>query len=299
MPGAVDTRQTLNCIVRFSIVNSNCQTFSCLFSRRLFKIKMLNDPQLVFDFAYDEFMSKKFSCYTAKHVLRAFASNRKNRIPFDMRICNGNMNTESMQHLQRIYPNLLELSSPLTVRQESYLDLYPKERILYITPYSPNVMNVYDPNDTLVVPAIVDYGNHGSVTMSNAKKNGIRTAWLPVEKYLQVNSKRYLPVNIISDILLDFKNTRSWEKALVHLPQRHIVQPRQSRHFLSRVIDEISNTKGEMPEYSSIKSVAEPPRKRQHLNNSSFNANNAQKDKSEAKANKSVNIKNLKLNPFD
>lgn len=261
---------------------------------------MLKAPQLVFDFSYDEFMTRKFCNYTAKHVLYAFASNRKSRIPFDMIICNGNMDNPSMQHLHKIYPNLLELLNPLTVKQESYLDLYPKENILYITPYSPNVMDVYNPYDTIVVPAIVDYGYHGSVTMANAKKNGIRTAWLPVEKYLQVrNGVRSLPLNIIADILLTFKNTRSWEKAMEHLPQRLIVQPRQERHLLSRTIDEISNTKGEMPEYSSMKSVAEPPKKRQRQPIVSFNVKNAKKDKDEAKAKKSVITKNLKIDPFD
>lgn len=260
---------------------------------------MFKDPKLVFDFSYDDSMTMKFCRYTAKHVMHAFGDNRKNQIPFDMHICNGNMESNSMQHLKQLIPNLTEESCPLTVHQESYLDLYPKDRLLYITPYSPNVMRDYNPNDILIIPAIIDYGYHGSVTMANAKKLGIRTVWLPVERYMYLGAGvRSLPLNIISDILLDYKNTHDWKKALVHLPQRRVVQPRHARHMLSKVIDDISNTKGEMPRYSNSRIITEPNVKRFIRPNLSFNVRDARNDSGATDGSKKSNIKDLKSNPF-
>lgn len=72
---------------------------------------MLNYPKIVFDFAYDEYMKKRHCQKTARDVLRAFLANRKSRLPFDMLICNGNIESSGMQNFQAIYPNLMELSS--------------------------------------------------------------------------------------------------------------------------------------------------------------------------------------------
>lgn len=237
---------------------------------------MLNDPKIVFDFAYDEYMPKKSCHKTARDVLRAFLANRKSRLPFDMLICNGNIESSSLQHFQAIYPSLMKLSSPLTVQRESYTDLYPKERLLYITPHSPHVLQDYDPHDILIVPAIIDHGSHGPVTMADAKQNGIRTARLPV--------KRRLPLNVISNILLEYKNKRDWQKALAQLPQRSMAQTQSTQAVPRRVFGGSYIASGEMFHDVSGRSIAEPL------------AQNIQED--EAYESKQVNIKDLKLDPL-
>lgn len=275
------------------VYSPNCEfylQYSLIYFHRLFKAKMLNYPKIVFDFAYDEYMKKRHCQRTAREVLSAFLANRRSRLPFDMLICNGNIESSSMQNFQAIYPNLMELSSPLTVQRESYMDLYPKERLLYITPYSPHVMHDYDPHDILIVPAMIDYGRYGPVTMADAKKNGIRTARLPVRQSVG----RKLSLDVISNILLEYKNKRDWEKAFAHLPHRSMALIPLTPAVPRRVFGG-GYTSGEMPHDVRGRSIVAPPAKHCVTNVSSVNATNDDED--ETNESKQVNIKDLKLNP--
>lgn len=212
---------------------------------------MFNDQKLVFDFAYDEYMIKKFCHYTSSHFVRFFADNRQNNRPFDLHITNANSDGYCMQHLEALVPNLYGNDCPVDVHRECFTDLYPHKNLVYLTPYSPQVLTEYNPDDIYVIGAIVDYGYHGSVTMAKAKKMGIRTAYPPISRYMNWGARaKNLPINIIGNILLDFKNTTEWTKALEHIPQRLRRQPRQERPNLHKIIDKITDPRGEMPRNS-------------------------------------------------
>lgn len=212
---------------------------------------MLNAPQILFDFSYESIMSKRLMCYTAGHFTHFFASNRKDPQPFDVHICNADPNQRCLQELQKRIPRLLESDSTVMVHRECFSELYPHEKLLYLSPYSPNILREYDPNDVYVIGGVVDLGFHGAVTMSRAKQLGIRTAWLPIHRYMDVGDHaQKLPLNIVGDIMRDLKNTRNWEKAFVHIPQRKRKPSRQERHKLHEIIAEATNLSGEMPKIS-------------------------------------------------
>lgn len=209
---------------------------------------MLNAPQILFDFSYDQYMDKKLSHYTAKHFEYFFGENRKDHSPFDAHICNADSNTTSMQALLKYLPILGGVSCPVEIHRKCYSELHPRENLVYLTPYSPNVLVDFNPNDVYVIGAVVDRGENGPITLMKARELGIRTAWLPISQYIIWRHKhKSLPLNIVGDIMRDFKNTRDWSTALAHVPQRLKRPSREGRPMQHRMASEMSEPSGVMP----------------------------------------------------
>lgn len=212
------------------------------------RAKMLGAPKLVFDFSFGQYMEKKHCNSSTEQFIHFHGSNRKSQQPFDVHITNAPRNSTKLLYLQSLMPNILEDSCPIEVHSKCYSELYPRENLVYITPYSRTVLTEYNSNDIYVVGAMVDNGNFGPMVMANAKRLGIRTAWLRIYQLTDWGkTTRNLPINIIGNILLDFKNWNDWYKALEHIPQRMRKPPRSERHHLHRVINTVTDPRDELP----------------------------------------------------
>jgi mitochondrial ribonuclease P protein 1 len=85
-----------------------------------------------------------------------FAENRMHDQPFDMYYCNAKMDGTTMKQLQRYIPTMCEPWFPLNVHTESYMDIFPKENLVYLTPHCRNDLMEYNPDDVYIVGAMVD-----------------------------------------------------------------------------------------------------------------------------------------------
>ncbi|NWZ17166.1 TM10B methyltransferase, partial [Agelaius phoeniceus] len=97
---------------------------------------------------------------------------------------------------------------------ESYLDLFPLEAIVYLTPDSENGNKVY------VLGGLVDESIHKELTLRRAREQHLQTARLPIREYMvrAPNARNYhsetLAINQVFDVLSTFYETRSWPAAL-------------------------------------------------------------------------------------
>ena len=115
---------------------------------------------------------------------------------------------------------------PVVISEKSYLELFPQQNLLYLTPDSRNNLNHYDANDVYIIGGIVDNTAAGSslnpysvpYTLSAAKKQGIRHARLPMKKTLGLSNQ--LNVDHVVAIMADFKYSKDWFYSLRWLPAR-------------------------------------------------------------------------------
>ncbi|NXV24320.1 TM10B methyltransferase, partial [Cepphus grylle] len=104
--------------------------------------------------------------------------------------------------------------------QESYLDLFPLDAIVYLTPDSENVLEDIDPSKVYVLGGLVDESIHKKLTLQRAQEQSLQTARLPIREYMvkTVNAKNYhsetLAINQVFDVLSTYYETRSWPAAL-------------------------------------------------------------------------------------
>ncbi|NXT54786.1 TM10B methyltransferase, partial [Pluvianellus socialis] len=104
--------------------------------------------------------------------------------------------------------------------QESYLDLFPLDAIVYLTPDSENVLEEIDPSKVYVLGGLVDESIHKKLTLQRAQEQSLQTARLPIREYMvkTINTKNYhsetLAINQVFDVLLTYYETGSWPAAL-------------------------------------------------------------------------------------
>lgn len=76
--------------------------------------------------------------------------------PFDLHLCNANKEGVLMKHLYKLMPTIYEPSFPLNIHEDSYLKIFPKEQLLYLTPHCREEMTEYDPDLVYIIGGIVD-----------------------------------------------------------------------------------------------------------------------------------------------
>lgn len=212
------------------------------------RAKILDAPTIIFDFGYDEFMIKKYLYSIVRQFEYLYSANRKDQLPFHIQICNAKSNSRSMKVLKSMMPSVEDDYTPIDMHSGCYTELHSLDKLVYLTPYSPNLLNEYNPDDVYIIGALIDRGWHGAITTAKVKRQGIRTAWLPLSRYMDWgNCPKCLPINILCDILREAKRCRDWQKAMQLIPQRLRKQPRQERHMLHKIIGDVTERDGRMP----------------------------------------------------
>ncbi|KAG0721849.1 Mitochondrial ribonuclease P protein 1 [Chionoecetes opilio] len=77
---------------------------------------------------------------------------------------------------------------PVPINPKSYLDKYPKEQLVYLTPHCQEELLVYDHNAVYIIGAIVDKSSGEPLSLAKAKREGIRMQKLPLDSFFPVNT---------------------------------------------------------------------------------------------------------------
>lgn len=109
-----------------------------------------------------------------------YSDNRKHIKPMDLHLCGVKTDSIIINNLSGQVPSLLKKGSPTRLHSECYTELFPKERLVMLTPDSDQLLE-YNPDDIYVVGGIVDFGRADPLTLAKAKKLGIRSARLPLD----------------------------------------------------------------------------------------------------------------------
>lgn len=184
---------------------------------------MMFGQKLVIDCSYDEHMTPKESALCAKQLCYLFAENRMSDDPFDLYFCNADKNSKLMQRLSKHIPTVYDDSFPLNITENSYMDFFPKERLVYLTPHCRENLKTYSHDDIYIIGAMVDKVNNDPLSLGKAKALGLRMAKLPIDLHLDwgVGTKS-LTLNQVQAILLDMKKFGDWNKAFQHIPKRKL-----------------------------------------------------------------------------
>jgi ribonuclease P protein 1 len=127
--------------------------------------------------------------------------NKASKNPLPVYIVNFDRGCNKCKILHKAYPNLFNPDFPAVVTEKSYLDLFPPERLVYLTPDSRTDLCDYDADDVYIVGGIVEMANDVPYTLSKAKKQGIRHARLPIKRTVGYRNNIFKSNRIISQII--------------------------------------------------------------------------------------------------
>lgn len=183
-------------------------------------------PRIIMDCSYDANMKRPEAKNTAQQIVNCFSINRKHPEPFDMHICGADFSGLTMKYLQQFLPTLTEDNFPLDVHTESVAEVFPCEKLVYLTPHCENDLEEFNYDDIYIIGGLVDKHHCFPVSLEKATAAGLRMAKLPLERYFHFDGDKTLTLDQVLRIMLDLKSTGSWHEAFMHLPKRKIVKKR-------------------------------------------------------------------------
>nr|CAH0103206.1 unnamed protein product [Daphnia galeata] len=185
------------------------------------------DLPVVYDHSYEPHMSQQELKNTAKQLALAFSVNREHKNPFPIQFCNVNFNGPVMKHLLKHIPTLYNPEFPINISHKSYLDMFPREKLVYLTPHCRNEMTHFDYDSVYIIGSMVDRGESQPHSLAIAKRENLRMAKLPLDRYLRFGggSGKSLTLNQMISILLELKTHGDWDKALQAVPKRKLMDP--------------------------------------------------------------------------
>ncbi|XP_055533490.1 mitochondrial ribonuclease P protein 1 homolog [Wyeomyia smithii] len=193
---------------------------------------------LIFDCSYDEYMNDKEMRNTAKQLMLCFAINRMHNEPFNIHHCNADFSRTTMKALEKHLVQIREPSFPFNVSERCYTELFPKERLVYLTPHCRTDLKEFSPDDVYIVGAMVDKSSQEPVSLGKAKKLGLRMARLPLDDHFQFKGGKSLTIDQMLQILLELKTSNNFEKAFDYVPKRKIVPLDEERKQMQQKVKE-------------------------------------------------------------
>lgn len=157
---------------------------------------------------------------TSKQLVYLFSLNRRHPAPFALHYCGLAEQNVLWKNLQRGIPTLTHKPLPLQIHHEDVCDVFPHEKLVFLTPDAPNVLHEYNPDDHYIISALVERGDQVPLSMAKAKKLNIRTARLPLELYRRVRLNKTLTLDQMLQVMLEIKYSRDWNIAFKHIAAR-------------------------------------------------------------------------------
>lgn len=123
------------------------------------------------------------------------------------------------------YPGWENWKHGLTINDKPFIELFPKESLVYLTADSPNIITTLVESDIYIIGGIVDHNRLKRITMNKAEELGVRTARFPFENYTIMESRKVITVNQVVELILRYLHTNSWEDSITNtLPKRKKAQ---------------------------------------------------------------------------
>lgn len=182
---------------------------------------MVFGQPLVFDMSYDAIMSRQEVKNTVSQLLKVEGLNRRSVDPFHLHYCNLQPGGAYERELLQQYGTEAWERMLITATERQHVDLFPRERLVYLTADSPNVLRAFDSSKVYIVGALVDRSMQTGVSLANAKRLKLSTARLPLDQFLDWElGNKNLTLDQMISILLNIRDTGSWKEALEFVPKR-------------------------------------------------------------------------------
>ncbi|KAL4481077.1 hypothetical protein ABPG72_015032 [Tetrahymena utriculariae] len=112
----------------------------------------------------------------------------------------------------------------IEILDQHYLDLFPKENLVYLTGDTDQDLNELDKQCAYIIGGLVDHNRLKNVTLNAATEQGIKVQRFPIQNYLKLEASSILACNHVFDIMVQRANGKSWNESLqTGIPVRKVV----------------------------------------------------------------------------
>uniref|UniRef100_A0A2P2HZS2 RNA (guanine-9-)-methyltransferase domain-containing protein 1 n=1 Tax=Hirondellea gigas TaxID=1518452 RepID=A0A2P2HZS2_9CRUS len=176
----------------------------------------LYGQHLVFDNSFDSHMSHQEKGSLMEQLRYCVHNNREHINPFSLHMCNFDPKHYTAKKFLQEMPNVF-----MDIHTENYLDVFPKERLVYLTPHCKSDLVEYDHDAIYILGNIVDKGVSVPYTLAKAKAEGIKMRKFPIDRFVDWGTgSKSLTLDTVINILLEVKESGSWVNAFKKIPRR-------------------------------------------------------------------------------
>ncbi len=118
-----------------------------------FKLAMASmfGPHIVIDCSYEKYMRKTELKGCALQIQLAWSDNRKSRNPFNIILCNVDEQSMVVQYMKDTFCSMERPETFLTITNKHYAELFPREKLVYLTPHCDQELEKYDHESVYIV----------------------------------------------------------------------------------------------------------------------------------------------------
>lgn len=167
-------------------------------------------PEVVVDLNFGHILSDVEAVECVKELARIDKMNRGAKKPIPLTFCS----LRSCVALKDcIMGNELYLQWAVRYTPDRFWELYDKEKIIYITNDSDNVIDTLQLNHVYVIGGLLDHNKHGQRFRRLAEEHGVRHARLPLGEHLIANNTGFT-ISQIFEILLCIHSGKGCQKII-------------------------------------------------------------------------------------
>ncbi|KAI9483384.1 MAG: guanine-1-methyltransferase-domain-containing protein [Benjaminiella poitrasii] len=205
--------------------------------KKLAYLSELTNTGLIIDCGFNQLMTEKEIQSFVKQLSYSYGKNKT--APKAMKMALTSVDDTLKQVMNDKLPTWhqwvdqnKEQRNKVSIHTESYLDLFPNEKLVYLSADSDNVIERLEQDTHYIVGGIVDKNRYKNLCQDKAAGQGIKTARLPIGDYLQMSSRKVLTVNQVCEIMLKWLEFNDWQKAFMEvIPERKLkdVEPVENK----------------------------------------------------------------------
>ena len=154
-------------------------------------IDSTNPIRVAVDMDYDDFMQDKDISKCAKQLLWVYATNRKSAMPLQLYYTSLREKSRILEALER---NDGYVNWDVHLKSESYLEVFDRTSIVYLTSDSDTVLETLDQNAVYIIGGLVDHNHHKGLSLKRADEQGIKTARLPLSENITMKTRTVLTI---------------------------------------------------------------------------------------------------------
>ncbi|OHT09733.1 tRNA (guanine(9)-N1)-methyltransferase [Tritrichomonas foetus] len=181
-------------------------------------IVVADGPKIIMDMSWGGLMNEHNQKKVIQQASYGYSINKKAKKSIPLIFTSVDQKWETL--LNRV--NAPKWSKDIVhFEKDSFIDIIPKEDIVYLTADTENVCKALDPSKCYVVGCLLDHNSKKGITHDFAVKNKIKMERLPIPEYIQMDGRHVLTINHVVEILVRVANGEDWGDALVNtIPSR-------------------------------------------------------------------------------
>ncbi|XP_047528333.1 tRNA methyltransferase 10 homolog A [Vanessa atalanta] len=206
-------------------------------NRKALKKMKLEKPKknigIIIDLSFDNLMIEKDRYKVIKQILRCYSINRRSESPLQFHVTSFGEKTRVDMSRHNGYEHW-----DIVYHEETYLNKFPKDKLFYLTSESDNIIECFEEDTYYIIGGLVDHNQHKGLCHKIAVEQGIRHGQLPLNKYVNMKTRKVLTIDHVFEIVLRVCEGMSWQDALIKvLPVRKGAHVCDSTNSYSSSID--------------------------------------------------------------